>query len=502
MQTAAVSALFVSLAVYILVSLYDARRVKTTAGFLHDAGLPWRAVVSLTAFSLTLGTGLVYVLSQAKTTGILIFLTPFGVFLGYAAIAFYYRRLAYRAGAPAPNIFFLLGDRQNDGTYRLSWFGWAFGLFMALTYVLLLGFELEVGSEIIMNSLLADPKPEAHIGFALIIYGVVAVYTALGGLRAAVSTDVFQAIFIVVFIVALALLLAAAEPGQTASTTQAAARDEILAGTTAALLLIIAVTTQFYSIVNVNMGSGYEPRRQFQIFMIVGIASGLVYALVAVLGLYLGTAKGFSDLVQGYIASDAAPSLRSSFIAFSIFAGMLAVLMSTLDNMTIAVTQIVSENMFRLNPFHKRENEAGALAKLRIAHAVVSTGVIGFMLITVHFFEDPFTTLLTILFAATVMSPLIAVAAWIGSRGGRSIMHNSILAWVVFGSMAIAWVWYGKLTLEKAQQESVWLHLAAFGIAFMISMFDLVTWRKRFRSGATATGGTDGRSRALPQEVV
>jgi hypothetical protein len=176
--------------------------------------------------------------------------------------------------------------------------------------------------------------------------------------------------------------------------------------------------------------------------------------------------------------------------------------MSTLDNMTIAVTQIVSENLFKLNPFRKRENEAAALQTLRLAHLVVSVAVIAFMLIVVHFFMDPFPLLLTILFAATIMSPLTAVAVWIAARGGRSFMHRPLVAWAVFGATAGAWAWYFKLTWEQAQQESVWLHISAFAIAFAISMIDLVMWRVRSRGQAETRGGTDGRNGALPQEVV
>jgi len=510
MATAAVFALFASLAVYIVVSIRDARRVTTTAGFFHDAGRPWRAIISLTAFSITLGTGLVYVLAQARTTGWLIFLTPAGVLLGYWAIARFYRSLAYKADARAPNIFYLLAARDASGAYTLSAFGRFFGLFMALTYVLVLGFELKVGSEIIVDSLLAEPTPAAHIGFALLIYLVVVAYTALGGLRAAVSTDVFQIGFIVLFLGALCWLLMSAEPASVAASTQAAATDGTLAASSAALALIMAVTTQFYSIVNVNMGSGYDPQKQYQIFWWVGIASGAVYAGVALLGLYLGAPEGLSRLIQAFVGSGAT-DLLSVLIVASLFAGMLAVLMSTLDNMTISVTQIVSENLFSLNPFKKPANsiadeqeaaEKSALWKLRIAHSLVSFSVLAFMLICVHVFDDPFPLLLTILFAATIMSPLTAAAVWITAHGGRSILHRPWVAWLIFAGTMAAWSWYFMMTVRQARQESVWLHLAAFAIAFLIAMLDLVQAGRRSGSGEVIRGGVNGRAEAFPEKVV
>jgi Na+/proline symporter len=497
MQAIAVFALFASLAGYIIVAVFDSQHLLSTEGFFHDAGGAWRAVISLTAFSITLGTGMVYILDQAKTTGGWIFLTPAGVLVGYLAIAYFYRGLSYRAAREAPNIFFLLGEKQQDGAFELTPYARCFGLFMALTYVFVLAYELDIGTKVVLESFLAEPTVAARIGFAILIYGVVAVYTALGGLRAAVSTDIFQIGLIVLFVVALAWLLSGASTVAPPAPAAAGGQDMVLAVSSALLALIMAVTTQFYSIVNANLGSSYDVKRQFTIFAWVGVLSGGFYFLVAWMGLEFGAQVALTDFIRQFVATAEGP--MAGLVCAALFAGMLAVLMSTLDNMTVAITQVVSENLFRLNPFTPAGKRKVALKRLRWAHFAISVAVLALMMVAVHYFHRPFPLLLTILFAATVLSPLTAVAVWNAAQGRGSLMHDARVRWPVCLLTIACWGWYFKMTLYNEQQASVWLHLAAFGAALLLSIVDLVS----ARGGAwrTARGGMNGAG-ALSKKVV
>ena len=106
--TYAASALFFSLALYILVSVWGKKESLSIYNFFHDTGRPWMSIVSLTAYNVTLGTGVAYLLVQAKNTGVLVLLTPLSITVGYFAAAAYYGKLKFRVSEKQPNLYYLL----------------------------------------------------------------------------------------------------------------------------------------------------------------------------------------------------------------------------------------------------------------------------------------------------------------------------------------------------------------------------------------------------------
>lgn len=475
LATWAAFAIFGSIALYIAVSLSDARKLDGARGFLHNVGPFWRAIISLTAFSVTLGTGLVYILSQATTTGWLIFLTPLGVFLGYASIAYYYRGLGYRASSDAPNFFYLLSEKTADNAVSLTHFGRFFGIFMALTYVLVLAFELQVGSKVIIDSLLNKPTSAAYLGFSVFILLIVFIYTALGGLRAAVSTDVWQMALIALFLGVLWIIVAEGDRSFVPAPISSSLRDGLAVGS-AILALIMAITTQFYSIINVSLGSNYEPKKQWQIFLVVGFLSGSIYFGVAYFALSLGSPIQLTELVRGIVNHSSDIDFVNGALVAALFGGMMAVLLSTIDNMMLSVTQVTAENAFGINPFRDgHEKSVADLKAMRWAHAAVFLFVlvlvVGLWMLPI----DPFPLLLTILFAATIMSPLVSASAWVNSHGKKSMFVRPIVAWVIFLLTVMAWFVYFVLTIKGLREESVWLHLGAFFVALALAIYDLLT---------------------------
>jgi len=477
LSVVATLSILLSILLYIAISVVDARRLKTTAAFFHDAGKPWQAIVSLTAFNVTLGTGVTYVLAQAQTTGLLLYLTPLGVLIGYIAIAEYYRVVAYRAQASQPNVFYLLGSANRGGS--LTVFARVFGLFMAATYVLVLAFELRTGTKVILDSLLGSPTNTAFIGFALIVFGTVAAYTAIGGLKAAVDTDVWQIGFIILFLVCLFLLLWD-DHGLMAGRSWVRAMDlsasrvsaePLLAVTSALLALVMAVTTQFYSIINVHMGSTFEPQRQASIFRWVGVWSALIYAIVASAALVVGSPASLGEHVYDFLRIDD-PGPMDYMMVIGLFAGMLAVLLSTLDNMTISISKIVYENLLGRNSLLEREHAQPHFTMLRVVHFSVAVVVVMLMSWFIIHFENEFSLLLTILFAATVMSPIACTAVLLHARGNPSILDGKWIGWAVLAVTIGAWICYLCLTIANRRQESVTLHLMAFSVACLIAAFD------------------------------
>lgn len=485
--------LFASLSLYVIISVVASKRLKDSRDFFHDTGVSARAVASLTAFSITLGTGLVYVLSQAERTGWLIFLTPFGVWLGYALIAAYYRKLGYTAKAEAPNIFYLMGPRSTQDAHELTTFGKTLSWLLALTYLLLLAFELQVGSGLILDSVLVAPTTFAYWLFAGVMFLTVAIYVTMGGIRAAISTDIAQIILVAFFVIAIAIIISGSGESSVGRSTQAAASDRVLQISSAALVLIMAITTQFYSIVNAHVGSSYSPDTQAKVFWWVGVFSGLAYVVVALVALSVGSPDNFGVMIRSFLASEPETGW-SIFLVVAVFMGMAAVLLSTLDNMAVAVAQVLYENVLHKNPFHKTEDPGGELNLLRWQFLILSIVAMAIAMGFAVAFPDAFSLLLTILFAATVLSPIMAATAWISIRGRASLLHSRRFSWAVSGGIAVTWLVYFALTYKGLRQASVWVHLLAFGLASGLAIIDL--YRSRV-SGISARGGEadSGRTR-------
>lgn len=482
----AVAAIFFSIAVYIAVSILDSRKIISASGFYHNAGSPIKAVISLTAYNVTLGTGFAYILTQAGTTGWLIFLTPLAIFLGYVAIAFYYKAVAYTANQREPNIFFLLiPDGRRSSVIHA--FPRTFSIFMALTFLLVLAYELNVGSSIIINAIFYSPTTPFHIGFAILVFFVVSIYTALAGLRAAVDTDIWQFGFIILFIIVLMTIVQPDSEG-TLPPNVVSPEDTPLSMFAAILAIITAITTQFYSIVNSNMGSNFPKEKQFWIFISVGVLSGLIYTAVAWIGLHLHSTHSLEETIRGALVYSNNTSIIAYVEVFFIFAGMLAILLSTLDNMTICVSQIIYENLFRGNAFSSDKPEEMHLHLLKRGHFAVSVVVIIVMMLMASYFKDVFTLLLTILFAATIMSPIACTAIFIHSRGRVSMMSRASVAWSIFGVTLICWLVYMYITAqgEKLKLDGIMFHLGCFILACTVAVVDYFT--------AVSSGGSVRRA--------
>ncbi|MBO3709058.1 MAG: hypothetical protein J5X22_00595 [Candidatus Accumulibacter sp.] len=412
-------------------------------------------------------------MSQASATGPLVYLTPFALFLGYVGIAFYYRSLAYTATPECPNLYYLLGG-QSRSPKPLTSFGRWFGIFMAITYVLLLAYELKVGGTIIVNSLLQSPTPEQQLGFGVFIFLTVAIYTSLAGLRAAVDTDVVQFVFILIFVALIPQLLPASPTVPRIEEHHTVSNESILA---AVLAIATAITTQFYSIVNPQVGCSHSSNTQFKIFLGVGVLSGAVYAVVAYIGIQLGSTAALEEIIRKYVYSDA----PSHAAVFFLFAGMLAVLMSTLDNVTVSVSQLVYENLFR-----KSEDKAlQDIRLLRVSYFLTTLVVVAVALTVLTYYKNIFYLLLTILFAATVLSPIVFTAIFLRASGRETFLSNSRTVGVLVVLIVLAWPIYAYLSLTQPSSMGTTFHLAALTCACIWAGIDYVKNRFRFVSQTT-----------------
>ncbi len=464
-------ALFFSLAVYILVSVWGKRESLSVYAFFHYAGRPWMAIVSLTAYNVTLGTGVAYLLAQAKTTGWLVFLTPFGITAGYFAAAAYYGRLKFQVSEKRPNLYFLLGYETPDGQVRLGLFPRVFSLFIATTYFLLLAFELGVGGGFIGSTLFATPSIGINVSLAVIVFGVVIVYTAISGLRAAVNTDVAQFAFVIAFIIIVPYVI---RKYGTAATviiqSPEISRQAVLA---AVLAILTAISTQFYSIVNPQMVTNYSPASQQGILRGAGILSGLIYLVIAGIGLGSPSQESLESSIRMFLYDPTNIAWQYGVVAFLLFAGMLAILLSTLDNLAIAVAQLYHDvgaatSRRQANP---EANTSDNIRRLRVIYVVVALAVVPVTVFFSYEFQSIFYLLLTILFAAGVLSPAVFTALFLKATGRTTLLERSSVAAWLLAATAVGWVVYVFLSRQLPEAGTIF-HLVAFGLAGTFAYWD------------------------------
>ncbi len=465
--TAAAFAALLSLALYVLISLLGRREGATIGAWFRHAGRPWTAIVSLTACNVTLGTGISYTISQASNTGWLVLLTPFGITVGYFSIAAYFRRLGFSTSEERPDLYFLLAERQSDGSLRPGLFQSLFTGLIVLTYFLLLAFELGVGSSFVGASMLAAPSDGLTIGISILIFGIVLVYTSISGVRAAVNTDVAQIGFIVAFVVVVAVILLRGADGSIAATQAPITRASLLG---AALAVITAISTQFYNIVNPQIAAPHPPETQSNIYRWAGIWSGLIYLLVAFIGL-LAPEKGALESSLREFLYAPTDSVWAIVVAVVIFAGMLAVLLSTLDNLAIALAQLVYDMTCGGRSAQPR------VLKLQVVYVVVGLTAIPLAAYLYLKFKSYFYLLLTILFAITTLSPFVFTAMFLRAKKRTSLIESKGVTYSVLALTITAWLFYMKLNYDQDYHVGTLLHLGAFFAASALAVVDVVRSR-------------------------
>jgi len=476
-QEVAALSLIASLVVYTAVAFLSADSARSAQQFYNNAGNVFRAIISLTCFNITLGTGVAYVISQTIATGYFSLLTPFSLMFGYVILGQYMKRLGYMASEPNPNIYRLLESPTKTGFAR-SWLRTCYSFVLAVTFVLIVAYELWIGSGLIASLIFSHPSIALKISMAVGIYLIVAIYTSIGGLRAAVDTDLVQGGAIIGFILAFGHILLLS-PEHTSAVVANAPRGTLLEVLLATILAAItAVTTQFYSIVNGTFGPHFTPPQQRWIFTATGIVSGFFYAVLVVLFLMSGRHIEFQTIVQQIV--DGSIKVGWGWVLL-LSLGMIAIILSTLDNASVSISQVVYENVLGKNSFD--EQTVKSTRGVREAHFLASLAVVCITIEFVVLNLNAFYTLLTVLFALSVASPLIAAAIYLHGRGRSSVIDNPFVACFVFIAISVGWYFYAEATLAADRTTGPLLHIAFFLVSLVIAIVDANRGRARVVTG-------------------
>ena len=456
-----------SIVLYVVVALFSARKVRAASSFYNDTISLRRATLSLACFNVTLGTGIAYLVQQVTYTGWWAMLTPFALVLGYFLFGIYMKSVAFRPSIQVPNIYRLLSEEGGGISLLTRLYSFA----IVVTFILVLGFELWLGAELIAKSIFSDPDEILKIVVALILFSVVAVYTSIAGMRGSVNTDMFQALILLAFVVVVFLLIQSEGIGATSSNSAVGFSQSALA---VALAIVTAITTQFYSVVNANFGVDYSPEEQGKMFTRAGIISGVYYSVVLMIFLVWGGGTGIQDIAQS-IGNET--SSVSWVLALTFAAGLVAISLSSLDNATVSISKVVYENWLGWNAL--QTDDTTSLRKLRTAHFAISILMVVATVALIELQLDFFYTLLTILFAASVFSPILCGAIWLHSHGYTSFVDNKNVVSLAAVAIVGAWYFYFSLNLDGELEKGSFLHLAAVALSLVFMLCDVAFNRNK-----------------------
>jgi len=474
---ASFAAFIISCAVYGGIASMTYTGIKSQFDYFHTRR-ERNGIVVLVLGSLTLGTGLLYISELAVKNPFFAILAPFSVFIGYGILALYTNLLKKyfdsnnRCHSYLDFIRNTTNETNNRATVRVIN---AYVIMQAIVYLLLCAFELYASSQLYI----ALTTPETGetwvtpLGVAFTLLAVAIFYTWSGGIRAAIGTDLVQAVFIVLSIIALLIVLllfpSSVELHQQAITPDAAKNSltffELVM--IAFSVIVNAVMTQFYSALNVSISTNYDASVKVKVFLKSGGFIAVSLLLFAVIGII---SAPYYQSNMGNTISTILNSLSNAggiFVVFSVLvvAGFVALQLSTLDGTIVVVQQALWE-LYNPGITFIETTSTQNVFLARIGTLVI--GIFIFFLTYLFYQADvAFIPLaLTVVWPLTISAPIFAISAYYSARHGASIVSSQnvqvVMAILVFGS------WGTLLFTTMKHQDftaigSVFVCIAALG---------------------------------------
>lgn len=388
-------------------SMRQAERVKSVCSFFYDNDLKGN-VLSYTAANITLGTGLIYILSATGSIGVFFLLAPLMTLLGYLALA----KLCKYADDDRlfkDNLVKELSiaiDRKLGGKMR---FAFVYSVVLVVVFSLLLAFEVFASAKIISSIVFYEPSVRNEIFIGTIIFMVALVYTLWGGFKAVKSTDRVQVFFMFLMLLGLVLVFFISK-----SSNVPCVKESIVPVLDVSLIFsivaagIAAFTTQFYSILNLCAASQQKRAERCVLFKRIGKWTFAALGVVVIGAIAVHATKGNPyDILIAEVQLHA-KGVRISDAAYSVILllGMSSVLFSTIDSLIVSITQVAYSNLWG----EAADDEAKDFRKLRVVRiAMIAFGPISFAILCFIWYLDPniFQLLLGVTSGNDVLAPLM-----------------------------------------------------------------------------------------------
>jgi len=426
-------------------------RQHSARDYFHDKSLSKNAV-SLIATNITLGTGLVYLVTGAQHNGLLMLLIPVMTWLGYYLLATYLEKVASLTARTGKNFLASIDGKIAEATGKPSPFAASVSGSLVVVFVLVLAFEIFASAKVVAPFVFKTPDLSSEVALSMIVFCITILYTILGGIGAVFKVDMLQVPLVCVMIpVFLVTAIPNLEnPGMVAQRLVSSLKIDgpILAGVTIAC--INAVITQFYSLLNWGGVSHVELADQQRLLKWVGAGTAVVLTAFVLVGLLHPVEAGgqvWQDVTDAYVALASMTTMQAYISCAILVLGMLSVLLTTTDAVVITAIMFWYDNVAKGDSTSQSSNP-GELRRIRRIGALTFAFCF-VILMTINYWQpDPFYLLMSMAGGATVFGPMIAVAGWLGSKGESlrvftpTVVYGFVTLFVFAGAISaimLAW---------------------------------------------------------------
>lgn len=460
---------------------FSASRKETSAhDYFHHDDLR-KNVVSLTATNITLGTGLVYLISGAQQNGLLMLLPVLCVGVGYWLLAVFLERVTLVSLRTGKNFLASIDSQITQTTGRPSWFAKTASGSLVFVFTLLLAFEIFASAKVISPFLFRTPTVQAEAIISISIFCITVLYSLLGGVRAMFGVDVIQVPLICLFLPAFffTAIPDLNQPSVVLSRLVSTLKTDPNVLMAVAIACINSVATQFYSILNWGAVSNVELAHQQKLLKRVGwLTAGVLVVFVLIGLLHPPGASGntWQDLIQHYSELSSQTTVKAFALSAIIMLGMASILLTTTDAVVVNCILFWYDNLAGGDSKAKESNRA-QLRKIRLIGLVTFSACFGVLMCINYFQPDPFYLLLSMAGGVVVFAPMIVTAGYLASRGDslRLFTPKIVSLYVaLFMASGVADV----VLLSRKSPLVAYVGFAAFVAASLISLSVILLSRR------------------------
>lgn len=432
------------------------RQQKSAKDYFHNESV-FKNVVSLTATNITLGTGLVYLVTGAQHNGLLMLLIPLMTLVGYFLLALFLEKATTVAARTGKNFLASINEQISDATGKMSPFAQTISGSLVIIYILVLAFEIFAATKVMAPFLFKAPTVSAEIWLSIIVFAITILYTIMGGITAVFRVDALQVPLVCLM---LPIFIGTAIPDLGDPTLimerlgSSLKLDVSILGAVA-IAAVAAVTTQFYSLLNWGAVSHVELSNQQRLLKWVGVTTAVVLTVFVLIGLLHPVETGgqvWRDITNTYVALASQTTLQAYLFCGILLLGLSSILLTTTDAIVITSIMFWYDNISKGDSKNMKHDPL-ELRRIRRIGAVAFILCFA-VLMTINYWQpDPFYLLLSMAGGVAVFAPMIAVAGWLSSKE-KSLRVFS--AKVIYGFFAL-FLSAGIVSIVMLIRKSPWL---------------------------------------------
>lgn len=475
--------LYIFIAAIIIFGIYAtfaAKQVTSPKSFFYKEKLSAN-IISLTAANITLGTGLVYILSGTQQNGFLMIMVPVMVWLGYYLLAKYTSKYVASDDIKGKNFIYNINEQITNRTGTSSLFCLLVSISLIIVYTIVLPFEIFASSKLIAPLIFTQSGDTPVMLLSGIIFLATLLYVLFGGIGAVFATDKLQLGAILIFLPTLAFLIFSSAVKNDISIP---AFNSVLKLDTIIIFNIIAaslaaLSTQFYSLLNWGYISHVKAANRERLLKRVGVFAGILLAIVVVIGVFYPVKEG-EDIVTNLMTTYAKIGNQSGIIIWILsgisLLGMISIVFSTVDSLIIKITMFYYDNILKRNSRSEETNPK----ELRAIRLIVFLCFLFIFILLGYFnFIQPniFYLLLAIAAGVTAFAPMLATAGYLSYKGNSlKIFSNKVVLSYFILFLLAGIVGITAFLLNPAILG--WIGTFTFIISCLFSLFLIIRSRK------------------------